>query len=78
MIEMNQGLQVEGRSDNEEVGDFSGMVIAIAADHASSVQVAPTTLFLVSDASKPAPIWVRKGEVDRQQLLSGGAGAAEG
>jgi hypothetical protein len=75
MIEVSHDLHVEGRSDDEEVGAFSGLVIAIGADHASSVQVAPTTLFLVSDPSKPAPLWVRKNEVERQRLGGGVADA---
>jgi hypothetical protein len=75
MIDISHDLHVEGTSDDEEVGAFSGLVIAIAGDHASSVQVAPTTLFLVSDPSKPTPVWVRKGEVERQRIGGGVAGA---
>lgn len=61
-----QGLYLEGRSADEDVADFRGH--AIAASVESEPGEAPdqaTTWYLVDDARKPAPVWVRDEDVQR-------------
>jgi DNA invertase Pin-like site-specific DNA recombinase len=59
-------LYLEGRSDDESVGDFRGNAIAARlADQAGEVPRLGQTWYLVDDKRKPAPVWVRDDDVRR-------------
>lgn len=77
-------LRVQGRVPSDDVGEFSGMVLAVAmqdtdpvastamqredAGRAEGIAGWGSTFFLVADPSKPAPVWVAKHDVRSQQL----------
>ena len=75
-------LRVEGRVASDDVGEFSGMVLAVAmqdtdpvaastvedAGHAEGISGWGSTFFLVADPSKPAPVWVAKSDVERHEV----------
>jgi DNA invertase Pin-like site-specific DNA recombinase len=67
-------LFVEGHSEDESIGDFRGRAVAttITARPGDELEDQETR-FLVDDARKPAPVWVRQGEVRRSptQLAAG-------
>jgi DNA invertase Pin-like site-specific DNA recombinase/peptidoglycan hydrolase-like protein with peptidoglycan-binding domain len=56
-------LYLEGRSDDDRVGEFRGH--ALAATIAEGEPAPGGTSYLVDDVRKPAPIWVRGGEIQR-------------
>jgi DNA invertase Pin-like site-specific DNA recombinase len=66
MTPIARELYLEGRSDDHEVGEFAGH--ALAATVAEAPESAPRqerTSYLVDDASKAAPVWVRGADVRR-------------
>jgi DNA invertase Pin-like site-specific DNA recombinase/peptidoglycan hydrolase-like protein with peptidoglycan-binding domain len=59
-------LYLEGRSDDESVGDFRGNAIAARmANEPGEVPGRWQTWYLVDDQRKPAPVWVRDVDVRR-------------
>jgi DNA invertase Pin-like site-specific DNA recombinase/peptidoglycan hydrolase-like protein with peptidoglycan-binding domain len=63
-------LYVEGHSDDERVGEFRGPAVATAL---TGPPTEDTTDFLVHDARKPAPVWVRGSDIRRStsRLMQG-------
>ena len=68
---INRDLFLEGRSEDEHVGDFRGQALATRL-HAE--EEPDTTSYLVDDVRKPAPVWVRGEDVKRR---SSGLAAGE-
>ena len=73
VVPVNRMLLVEGRSQRDS---FRGIVLAIGwrteedggSRHRSQIGDAmPEMHYLVSDESKPAPIWVEAGQLTSQQ-----------
>lgn len=73
VVPVTRMLLVEGRSQRDT---FRGIVLAVGwrADddrgprrRAQIGESAPELLYLVSDESKPAPIWVEAGQLRSQQ-----------
>jgi DNA invertase Pin-like site-specific DNA recombinase len=63
---LSHELYLEGRSDDESVGDFRGHAIAARlADQAGEDPRQGQTWYLVDDKRKPAPVWVRDDDVRR-------------
>jgi DNA invertase Pin-like site-specific DNA recombinase len=63
---LSHELYLEGRSDDESVGDFRGHAIAARlADQAGEDPRPGQTWYLVDDKRKPAPVWVRDDDVRR-------------
>ncbi len=81
VIPVAGNLQVEGESDADDVGSFSGRVIAILMQDTDPVSAATpeseatgsteglagfgTTYFLVADEEKPHPVWVEKQDITK-------------
>ena len=75
-------LRVEGHVPSDDVGEFSGLVLAVAmqdtdpvaqpavqhAGRAEGISGWGSTFFLVADPSKPAPVWVAKRDVHRHHV----------
>jgi DNA invertase Pin-like site-specific DNA recombinase len=76
VVALSRELYLEGHSADEEVADFRGHAIAttVASDPGEDPGEA-TTWYLVDDARKPAPVWVRDEDVARSpsRLQSGEA-----
>ena len=84
LIPVPDELWVEGESDGDEVGGFSGKVVAIAlrdTDPLSASQPEDastgrtegllgwgTTYFLVCDSERAAPVWVAKESVTSHRI----------
>jgi DNA invertase Pin-like site-specific DNA recombinase len=63
---INHGLYVEGRSDEEDVGEFRGHAVATAiTGDPEDPPAADETRYLVNDVRKPAPVWVRAPDIRR-------------
>jgi len=59
-------LYLEGRSDDEHVGEFRGHALAATIAEGSGTEPAlERTSYLVDDVRKPAPIWVRGTDIRR-------------
>jgi DNA invertase Pin-like site-specific DNA recombinase len=57
-------LYLEGRSDDADVGEFRGHALAAAiSEHPGEEPTAERTSYLVDDARKASPIWVRGADV---------------
>ena len=88
LIPVTQELWVEGESVGDEVGEFSGNVIAIALRDTDPLSAAVpeeastqstegllgwgTTYFLVADPDRKQPVWVEKESITSQKVGSGG------
>ncbi len=84
VVAVTQAVEVKGQSEAPGVGDFDGRVMAMAlrggdpvaeavpegqgAGEAEGLLGGGVTYFLVCDPSKPAPVWVAKGDVDEHRL----------
>jgi DNA invertase Pin-like site-specific DNA recombinase/peptidoglycan hydrolase-like protein with peptidoglycan-binding domain len=66
IVPLSRELYLEGHSADEDVADFRGHAIAttVASEPGEGPDKA-TTWYLVDDARKPAPVWVRDEEVQR-------------
>lgn len=87
LISVEAPLTVEGQSEAEDVGEFSGRVIAIGMQDTDPISAATpeseatdsteglsgwgTTYFLVADDSKPAPVWVEKQDISKHGFDGG-------
>jgi DNA invertase Pin-like site-specific DNA recombinase len=58
------GMLVHGRSAESRARAFSGRVLAVAADDAPRDDAEPRSLYLVDDAGKSEPVWVRSTDID--------------
>jgi DNA invertase Pin-like site-specific DNA recombinase len=58
------GLFVHGRSDEARGRAFRGRVLAVAPDDAHRNDAEPRSLYLVDDAAKSEPVWVRSTDID--------------
>jgi DNA invertase Pin-like site-specific DNA recombinase len=59
-------LFVEGHSDDEDIGEFRGRVVATAVTtEPGDGPGSPDRQLLVEDVRKPAPVWVRSDEIRR-------------
>jgi DNA invertase Pin-like site-specific DNA recombinase/peptidoglycan hydrolase-like protein with peptidoglycan-binding domain len=63
VIPIEYDLPVQGRSQDEEIGQFKGSAHALAWTRGLRGREPARTLYLVSDPSKPAPLWVQLGEI---------------
>jgi DNA invertase Pin-like site-specific DNA recombinase/peptidoglycan hydrolase-like protein with peptidoglycan-binding domain len=65
---INRELFLEGRSEDESVGEFRGHAVAAKLDGASpgAVPRLEHTSYLVDDVRKTTPIWVRHQDVKRR------------
>jgi DNA invertase Pin-like site-specific DNA recombinase len=65
---INRELFLEGRSEDESVGEFRGHAVAARLSGASAEGTPQLeyTSYLVDDVRKPAPIWVRHQDVKRR------------
>jgi DNA invertase Pin-like site-specific DNA recombinase len=61
---ITRDIVLEGLSADERIGAFRGRALATALVAADSPD-AERSLFLVDDPRKPAPVWVRQGEIRR-------------
>lgn len=67
LVGVSADLVVEGEGD--DVGAFSGRVLAIAVDAGAGSPPGPsTTWLLVIDERRPEPVWVSQGAVRAQRL----------
>lgn len=86
LIPSPEDMYVEGQSSAPGAGRFRGRVLAIGVHGSDPVAAAGTqeaagsdegmlgwgtTYFLVSDASKPAPVWVVKDEIESHRVGHG-------
>jgi hypothetical protein len=90
VVPLTRVVSVEGSTGRGDQGHFSGVVIALgwwpvgAAPGGRNAPAArvpamqrpatPEMLYLVSDMTKPAPLWVKASEITRQ--YHGGTGVA--
>jgi len=71
-VALTRLLHLEGNTDGSEDGAFRGVALAIGWWDSPTDADSPM-YYLVSDMSKPAPIWVAAPMIERQ--YHGGAGA---
>jgi DNA invertase Pin-like site-specific DNA recombinase/peptidoglycan hydrolase-like protein with peptidoglycan-binding domain len=64
LVALDRGLFLEGHSDQPAIGAFRGVALAMGVPHHASEDPAQTR-YLIEDPLKPAPIWVRGGEIRR-------------
>jgi hypothetical protein len=57
------GLFVEGHSERNGIGAFSGFAAAMAWAQPGAVTDPQQVMYLVHDPQKPAPVWVRLDEI---------------
>jgi peptidoglycan hydrolase-like protein with peptidoglycan-binding domain len=62
LVPIGRDLYLEGESDDEQVGTFSGHALATALPGRRGASEAR---FLIDDPRKPAPVWVRSSELRR-------------
>jgi DNA invertase Pin-like site-specific DNA recombinase len=61
---IDRDLYLEGRSDRPEVGAFRGFALATAVSP-GAMEDPREARYLVDDPRKPAPVWIRGGEIRR-------------
>ena len=87
LIPISHELWVEGQSDGDEIGEFSGQVIAIALRDTDPLSASVpedaasgateglhgwgTTYFLVCDPDRDQPVWVEKESINSQKVGAG-------
>jgi DNA invertase Pin-like site-specific DNA recombinase len=58
------GMLAHGRSDESGSRGFCGRVLAVAPEDAPRHDAEPPSLYLVDDAGKSEPVWVRSTDID--------------
>jgi len=64
LVEIRDELYLQGRSEDERIGEFRGLAVAMKRD-ADTSEGAAEMRYLVEDPGKPAPVWVRERDVHR-------------